>query len=347
MSMHGPTLRRLRMSSSLGSLLLVCASPAGAQLSILNQFSPGLGELVSAGYDAGAGSVWIYGSFDADVRSYTPAGSFVSSVPRPGESADDVNVELADASLVMGGITLPAGTLLFVNGEAGAAEIHAVDTATGTIITTLNTAFGVSHVVGGAYHTGRGTFFLVQDRQPSGSDSDSVVAEIDAATGSVINSFKTDTVLPGWTVNFGDIDVSAVTGNLYVVSNDETSIAEFTPDGSFVQTHALPAGVSSLSGIGIDASGCDAWVSGTAGTVWELDGLCPDADADGDGLPDFEDNCVLVANPSQTDADVDGSETTATPISIRTAQSTSSTSPCSRRASSAAIRRSISTATGR
>ena len=48
----------------------------------------------------------------------------------------------------------------------------------------------------------------------------------------------------------------------------EASIGEFTPTGTFVQAHALPASVSSLSGIGVDDSSGEAWVSGTGVVVW-------------------------------------------------------------------------------
>ena len=64
----------------------------------------------------------------------------------------------------------------------------------------------------------------------------------------------------------------ASTGNLLLVSSAESSIGEFTPDGAFVATHALPAGVSSLSGIGLDEGSGEVWVAGTGGLVWRLGG---------------------------------------------------------------------------
>ena len=159
------------------------------------------------------------------------------------------------------------GTLLFVNGETGAAEIYAVDKQTGTIIDTLATAFGVSHVVGGAYHPERNTFFLVQDNVPGTADQNRI-AEINPSDGSVINTFQ---ITASFNVSFGEVCASS--GNLFVVSSVETRIAEYTPVGALVQYHALPAGVSSLSGIGLDDLSGEAWVSGTGGGVWRLGGL--------------------------------------------------------------------------
>jgi len=265
---------------------LVFATPVPAQVTALSQFSP-TGTIIGIAFDPLTDSVWIVRSFGADLRRYSRAGVFLSSVPRPGESANDADLEVAPVGLTLGSTTIPAGTLLFINGESNAAEIYAVDPTSGALLATLPTAFGLSHVVGGAYHPGRGTFFLVQDRVPAGTIDDSVVAEVSAANGSVLNTFQITAILPSYSVNYGDIDV-ALNGNLLIVSDDETAIAEFTPTGDFVQTMALPSGVSSLSGIAVSQAGCETWVSGTAGTVSSLGGLgavpcCGSADFDGDG----------------------------------------------------------------
>jgi hypothetical protein len=47
----------------------------------------------------------------------------------------------------------------------------------------------VSHIVGGAYHPERNTFFLVQDRVP-GSADENRIAEINSQTGAVINTVQ-------------------------------------------------------------------------------------------------------------------------------------------------------------
>ena len=242
-------------------------------LVLLGSFDPGVGELVGLAYERDTDTVWIHGGGDSDIRQYSSSGVFLSSIPRPGESADDFDLEFAPESLSISGVLVPAGTLLATNGETDVAEIYALDKTNGNILATLNTNFGLSHVVGGSYHPLRDTFFLVQDRQPSGSANDSVVAEIDPSSGAVLNTFKIDVALPGYTINFGDVEVSSLTGNLIFASSDETTFAEFTPSGTFVQQIDRPAGPSSLSGIGLHESAGEIWVSGTGGTVWRLGGL--------------------------------------------------------------------------
>jgi hypothetical protein len=256
---------------SVAPLLLAAAPPPS--LTQIAQFNPGVGPLVGLACDHVDGTVWVYGDFDADLRHYAADGSFLASVPRPGESADDFDLEIAPEALVLGGTAVPAGALLAINGESGVAEIRAVDKTTGAVLATLVTAFGASHVVGGAYHPIRDTFFLVQDKVASSAASKSLVAEVDPLTGAVLGTFKVDTALPGFTVNFGDLEVSVATGNLIVASSDETSLAEFTPAGVFVNQYMLPAGVSGLSGIGLDDAGGGAWTSGNGGLVSHIGGF--------------------------------------------------------------------------
>jgi hypothetical protein len=63
-----------------------------------------------------------------------------------------------------------------------------------------------------------------------------------------------------------------------VVSDDETSVGEFIPAGTFVAKYPLPAGVSALSGLGIDDSTGEAWVGSRSGMVSKIGGLpCPPA----------------------------------------------------------------------
>jgi hypothetical protein len=251
--------------------LLCLGIPFGsrADLAILGQFNPSnAADLCGIGFDPTSGQLWVYGCSESTVQRYSSAGSFLSSVARPGESANDVDVELAPTAFNFASTAVSQGSLLFINGETGVAEIYAVDKSTGSSLGTLITSFGVSHVVGGAYHPGRASLFLIQDQVPPAADRNRV-AEIDPVSGLVLNTFQTT---PSFAVNFGDLEVCGSSQNLLVVSSSQTSIGEFTPTGSFVQTHALPAGVSSLSGIGIDDATGEIWVSGTGGVVWRLGG---------------------------------------------------------------------------
>ncbi len=215
-------------------------------------------------FDQTTGNVWVYQCFAADLQRYSSDGTFLSSVPRPGDPANDVDIDIAPEALTLGGTPIPAGTLLFIDGEFGVAEIYAVDKTTGTVLASLTTGFGANLVVGGVYHSSRNTFFLV-----SASDT---VAEVDPITGAVLSTFPT---LPSYNVSFGDIEVDPGTGNLYLVSSASTSMAEFTTGGTFVQLHPQPPLVSLLSGIGLDDATDEVWVANQLGDVWRLGSPLP------------------------------------------------------------------------
>ncbi|HYE96556.1 MAG TPA: T9SS type A sorting domain-containing protein [Rubricoccaceae bacterium] len=239
---------------------------ASAQITVLGSFDPDAGSLCGIGRDPDTGNLWVYPCSGAILSAFSPEGTPVGSVPRPGESANDVDVTFAPEPLVLGTTSLPAGTLLFINGESGVAEIYAVDKATGSVLATLVTDFGVSHVVGGAYHPDRNTFFLVQDNVP-GSAEENRIAEVHPASGDTLQTFQITSV---FSVSFGDLDVSGVTGHLFVASSAESGVAEFTPARAFVGEHALPSGVGNLSGLALDCAVNEAWASSTSGDVYHL-----------------------------------------------------------------------------
>lgn len=247
--------------------LLAANAPVSAQIVIGDQFNPSpSGGLCGLGVDPTTGNIWVYPCSGATIDGYTSAGTFLASIARPGAAANDVDIEFAPEELTLNTTTVPQGTLLFINGESGVADIYAVDPGTGVVLDILVTGFGNSHVVGGGYDPVRNVFFLVQDRVPSGALGN-LVAEIDPVTGVVLNSFSIET---DFDVNFGDLDVSSSTGNLFVVSSAETGLGEFTPAGDFVAMHALPAGVTGLSGLGLECGAQEAWVANTSGVVWRL-----------------------------------------------------------------------------
>jgi hypothetical protein len=96
------------------------------------------------------------------------------------------------------------------------------------------------------------------------------IGEVDPTTGAVLNSFE---IPPGYTVNFGDLDVCSATGNLLLISSDENSIRELTPDGTLVDDHPLPTVIPGLSGIALIGDSGQAWVSTLNSSILRLDGI--------------------------------------------------------------------------
>ncbi|MGE0404458.1 MAG: hypothetical protein AB7T06_47550 [Kofleriaceae bacterium] len=213
-------------------------------------------------FDPAASEVLAYPCSGAAINRYSTAGALLGTIARPGEAADDVDLDVVSAAFTLGATNVSAGTLLFTNGETGPADLYAAGA-------TLAAQFGNSHTVGGSFHAGRGTIFLVQDRVPGATDGNRV-AEIDPATGAVVQTWQTT---PAYEINYGDVDVCPSSGNLFFVSNAETTLAEFTPTGTFVAEYPLPVGSSDGSGLAIVDGTGTAWVSTPSGTAYQLAGL--------------------------------------------------------------------------
>ncbi len=213
-------------------------------------------------FDPAASEVLVYPCSGASINRYSTAGALLGTITRPGEAADDVDLDVVSAAFTLGTTNVPAGSLLFVNGETGPVDFYA---AGGT----LAAQFGASHVVGGAFHADRGTIFAVQDRVPGGTEG-SRVAEIDPVTGAIVQSWQST---PDFTVNYGDLDICQSSGNVFLVSNVETTMAEFTPTGTLVAKYPLPAGSDNGSGLAIQDGTGTAWVGTPGGTAYQLTGL--------------------------------------------------------------------------
>lgn len=226
----------------------------------------GLGSLCGVAFDAVDNEVLVYPCSNASIYRRGTDGAALGTIARPGEAADDVDLEVATVAFTLGTTNVTAGALLFGNGESGTLDVYVPEvSATAALVT----QFGASHIVGTAHHPGRGTLFAVQDRVAGSAGN--MIAEIDTVTGAIVNSFST---LPAFDVNYGDIEVCPSSGSLFLVSSIETTVAEMTPAGMLVAEYPLPAEVVGASGIGLegDAAG-SAWISDTNGGLWRISGL--------------------------------------------------------------------------
>jgi hypothetical protein len=235
-------------------------------INIVSSFNPSAtGSLCGLGYDPDSSHLWIYGCSVGTIQRYSSTGVLLGSVTVAGGAANDVDLEVAPENLTLNTGSISKGQLLLVNGETGVADIFAYSKTTGLVTDTLITSFGNSHVVGGSYHELRNTFFVIQDNVP-GVTLENMVAEIHPVTGATLNTFQTTGV---FNVSFGDIEVGT-NGNLFIVSSAQTGIAEYTPTGTLVKIHNLPAIVNDLSGIALDCNTNQAWVCTNGGVVYQL-----------------------------------------------------------------------------
>ncbi|TPV62238.1 tandem-95 repeat protein [Aestuariibacter sp. GS-14] len=224
---------------------------AGDSLMVRNTFANSLSQPVALAVNELTQHIFTYTAMGTTITITKRDGSSVGSFSWPGEPANDADMDIAPIAFTLGNTLVPQGTLLVFNGETAEAEVYALDPDTGSELVSLNTGFGNSHVVGGAYNPVSESLFLLQDNVP-GTNNGNTIAEIDPQTGLIINQFAINQDNQLFNVSFGDIDINNVTGNLYLVSSLEGRIAEFTRTGTLVRYYDLPSAASSVSGLSIN-----------------------------------------------------------------------------------------------
>jgi len=121
----------------------------------------------------------------------------------------------------------------------------------------------------GAFHPDRRTMFLLQDNVPAPADRNRI-AEIDPASGSVLSSSRS----PRSPSRTATSEVCASTGKPVRRQQPSDQHRRVSPRReAAVADPSLPVGVATLSGIGLNDSTGEAWVSSTNGNVWRLSGL--------------------------------------------------------------------------
>ncbi len=288
--------------SRVGNLLLGCAAlamwPAYAiEVTVDNVFNPGLGIIAGIAVDHTSGNVYVYGAFDDDITEYAPDGTFVGNIARPGNSSNDFDLDVARSAINVGGMTVPGGSLLVVNGDDSPEALYAVDPTDSSLLgsVTLPTA----STVGGSHVTGLDLLVAIDFQ---GNDD---LYLVDPADGSEVMRFEPE--LP-FSVFWGDVDHHSTRNTLMVVSSDQPIIREVTIEG-FCERDidlSLAGFTDQMAGIAIDEEREDIWLSSLSGSVYRVTVSSTAVDGDGDGVFDEDDNCLTVMNADQRDADGDG-----------------------------------------
>ena len=245
--------RALSLSLSLGltaAMLVVTSAPAGASR-LVGSFDTGLGRLVGVAVGGPDDSVFVYAEFGESILEFSKSGAVIGELLRPGPSSNDFDLDVAETSFTLGAGSVPAGGLLVTNGEVSPQKLFGLDDV-GNVTGELEHA---AFLVGGSHHAARGSVFLVDYTTDK-------IREVNPATGALLNEFSaTPTGSPAFDVYYGDVAVSTVSGNIFLVSSNETSVRELTPTGGFVSDYDLSGlGISGMSGVDIDPVTDDAWI---------------------------------------------------------------------------------------
>ena len=273
----------------------LCANSA----TLIDTFDPpDAGSLDSIGLDDETGLLYVHQQAASTILVVDATGATVTTIPSPGNSSNDYDLDFTSGLLSVAGVSVPSDTLLVFNGDDNPERLYAVDKTDGTVISDI--ALDSISLVGGAQVPGVNQVATVQ------FTGDDTIISHDADSGLQVSAF-----LPGpqpFDIFFGDIDINQQTGNLVLVSSSQNVVRELTPTGLCVRdVDVTDLGISAMSGVAIDESTGLFYISSTNGSVYLLDPTPPvQADLDGDGITNDADNCIDAANPLQQDTDGDG-----------------------------------------
>ncbi|MGE0158265.1 MAG: Ig-like domain-containing protein [Gemmatimonadales bacterium] len=240
------------------------------RLSVASSFDPNLGALIGVAFDQVARSLFLYDDFTTVILEYTTAGVAVPpTIPSPGTSSNDYDLEFLPEAVNVGGTVVPANTLIVMNGEdTPLRRVYALDKSTGAVLD--STTIPMSDPVGLSYHATRNTFFGIDWTRD-------VIEELDPATGAVLASFPVAPVgAPAWDTFYGDVEVDQRTGSLILVSSSQPVVRILSATGALLADVDVGSlGVTNMAGIAWDDATATAWITTTSGDVWEVAGIIP------------------------------------------------------------------------
>ena len=250
--------------SVLVAAIAIATSPAGAQ--ILSSFDPVGNQPVGVAY--GADEVFVYDDFDAVIQVFDRAGTPLRTIPSPGASSNDYDLDYLDSPIVLGGVAVPGGSLLAANGDDSPDTLYALDPADGTVIASVG--IGNDATVGAAYDPATGLVYSLD------WDND-LVRVFDPTDGSALGSFPVAPAgSPAFSIFYGDLDIDA-NGNLQIVTDVVESTRVLTTMGDYVEDFDLslisPAVNLDLTGIAFDLVRGEAWVTSRGGRVYQIAGF--------------------------------------------------------------------------
>ncbi|MEM6638759.1 MAG: hypothetical protein AAF610_02560 [Pseudomonadota bacterium] len=288
--------RPANLGAVLAAALCAAAGIADAATEITSWPAPE--SVVALAVDPATGHVFLYTEFGQVILEYSDDGTQLNSIPIPGVSSNDIDLDFALSPLNVGGTVVPANTLLVFEGDQSPETLYAVDKANGATLASV--ALDSSSLVGGAHLVNTNDVITVNF---TGEDT---INRHDAETGLSFSNF-----LPGpepFDIFYGDVDASATSGNLFLASSSQSILRELTETGLCVRdVDVSELGIGQMAGIAVDDSTGFVWVGTLENVVHLVDTAPPpEPDVDGDGISNDADNCINVPNAAQEDADGDG-----------------------------------------
>ena len=231
----------------LGNFTVTTAGGTSAPFAA-NFLNPGLGDLRDLAFDGTNFWAAAYNGQLAKISRTT--GQTLASFPLPlNQASSGLGLQVVPAGLTLGGVAIPAGSLLVSDWNGAPDRIDALNPTTGAILSTVVLQEDLDPVAV-LFDPAAGGHLYVLDSSPTR------LVEINPASGAVVRSIDLSAViqLNGGT---GGLAKHPTSGNYYVTGYVAGKIVEIRPDGTLVRTIDLAAQglASTLTGLAFDNAG--------------------------------------------------------------------------------------------
>ena len=108
--------------------LAAAGSLAAGAATLVTSFNPFGSSLVAIAVDSSSGNVFVLPEFGAEIHEFTADGTLVNSIPRPGNNSNDFDLDVSLGPMTIGGVAIPADTLLAFNNDVVTVQFTGDDT---------------------------------------------------------------------------------------------------------------------------------------------------------------------------------------------------------------------------
>ena len=218
---------------------------------------PGFGALNGIAFDSSTNRIFVHADLGSTIEIFQKTGAYLGSIPDPGANGYSSDYFFSSKDTKIGGVNVPANSLLILDDHLGAGLLIAADPDTGAIIASQNLTFITGEAVGGTYCATTGTFFAIDYIMDE-------IYEFDGSDGALLNTFS---VGADFDVYYGDIEFNPFDGNLYAVSSSQNLVRVFEPNGDIVEDIDLTGVTDYLSGLSFDSHTGEAFLSTARGDI--------------------------------------------------------------------------------
>jgi hypothetical protein len=247
-------------TSGSGALTVTTAGGTSAPIA-WNAIDPNLGDLSDVASNPNSGALYVSEYNGNVIQQINPntGASIGSGIALPGGASYGLTgLQVLTQAVTLAGVSVPAGSLLVVDGYANPDRIDAINPSTGAVLATLHLHDNLD-ANSGVYDPASGKLYLLRG-------SANQVAVVDPNTGLTLSQFATPEGIDYWN---GGLALGPTLDNLWLGSDTSNVVYEVNKSTGNVlaSVNLASQGVAGIGGLAFNAAG-QLLVASTDGVVF-------------------------------------------------------------------------------